>query len=185
MVRLELAMQLLQPRCRLVEAAPGEDMREGCLRRLGAWPRVLRDVAERAAAQHQPSLGVVLAGEHLEEARLAGPVAADEPDLVAGGHGEARVGQNPARRDVDGEVADLEHESGCYPHREAAFGLHQHGRRSHETVPSRHRTFLWDPRGGRRMRRWLKRRLDLERRGPLFPPRAPTPRGPGLWASAP
>src|SRR5260370_15733543 len=85
MVRLELAMQLLQPRCRLVESAPGEDVREGCLHRLGAWPRVLRHVAERAAAQHQPSLGVVLAAEHLQEARLARPAAADEPDLVAGG----------------------------------------------------------------------------------------------------
>src|SRR5260370_38313328 len=104
MVRLELAMQLLQPRCRLVEAAPGEDMREGCLRRLGAWPRVLRHVAERAAAQHQPSLGVVLAGEHLQDARLAGPVAADEPALLAGGPAAARVGQNPAPPPLDAEV---------------------------------------------------------------------------------
>src|SRR6266851_7620160 len=117
MVRLELAVQFLKPGRRLVEATSGEDVREGRLRRFGAGPWVLRHISQRAAAEHQPRLRVVLAREHLEEARLARSVAAHEPDLVAGGHGEARVGQNPARRDVDGEVADLEHECGWYPHR--------------------------------------------------------------------
>src|SRR2546428_4910132 len=114
MVSLELAVQLFEARRGLVETASGEDVRKRRLRRLGAGPRVLRDIAERAAAQHEAGLGVVLPREHLEQAGLARTVSPHQPDLVAGGHGEAGVGQDTARRDVDGEVADLQHEWGCY-----------------------------------------------------------------------
>ena len=102
-------MKLGEPRRRAVETAARKDVRECGLRRLRARPRVLRDVAERPAAQHQAGGRVVLAGEHLEQAGLAGAVPADEADLVPRGDGEARVRQHPLRHDVDGEVSDLEH----------------------------------------------------------------------------
>jgi len=69
----------------------------------------LRHVAERASLQDDARRRVVFARQDLEQARLAGAVAADQADLVAGGHGEARVGKHPARGDVDGEIPDLQH----------------------------------------------------------------------------
>src|SRR6476661_2534516 len=46
--------------------------------------RILRGVADRAAAQHQPGRRLRLAGQDLGQRRLAGPVATDESDLVTG-----------------------------------------------------------------------------------------------------
>src|SRR5437660_9558607 len=46
--------------------------------RSGPRPRILRHVAERSAAKHDPAGSVVLTGQNLEQARLANAVAADK-----------------------------------------------------------------------------------------------------------
>ena len=106
-VVLELDVQLGELSRGAVEAAPGQDVRQSRRSRLASRPRVLRHVAESPAMQGDAGGCVVLAREHLEQARLTGAVAAHQADLVAFGHGEARVGENPARDHVDGEIADL------------------------------------------------------------------------------
>ena len=54
-------------------------------------PRILRQVAEAALAHDLAARRLERAAEHLEQARLAGAVAADEADLVARHHGERGV----------------------------------------------------------------------------------------------
>ena len=103
-------MQLRQTRGRAVESSARQDVGQRRLAGFSARPGILRHVAERSAAQHKAARGIVFAGEHLEQGRFAGPVAPDQSDLVTRTDGEARVGQDPARGDVDGEVADLEHD---------------------------------------------------------------------------
>ena len=76
-VLLQTPVQLLQPLGRAVESAPREDVRQRRLRRFGAGPRVLRDVAKRPAAEDQAGGRIVLGREHLQEAGLARAVAAD------------------------------------------------------------------------------------------------------------
>ena len=73
--------------------------------------RVLRQVAEAALA-HDPAGGRLgLAAEHLEQAGLAGAVAADEADLVPGHDGEVgRLDDEPAA-DLHREPLGLEHRS--------------------------------------------------------------------------
>ena len=115
MVVLELAVQLDQSRRGAVQAAARQDVRKRAVGGFCARPRILRDVAKCAAAQHEAGRGVVLAGQHLEQARLARAIAADEPDLVPGVDSEAGVGEHAARRDVDGESSGLQHGvSNCY-----------------------------------------------------------------------
>ena len=62
--------------------------------------RVLRQVAESALAQDLARDRLVGAAEHLEQAGLTGPVAADETDLVLGHDGEGRVFQETATADL-------------------------------------------------------------------------------------
>ena len=61
--------------------------------------RVLRQVAESALRRILPGR-LVGAAEHLEQAGLTGPVAADETDLVHGHDGEGRVFQETATADL-------------------------------------------------------------------------------------
>ena len=72
-------------------------------------PRVLGQVAEAAGAVHDAGVGVCGAAQHLEQARLAGPVAADQADLVAGADREAGSLEDDGATHLDGELADLQH----------------------------------------------------------------------------
>ena len=92
------------------------------LGRFGPGARVLRNVAERATAQHETCRGIVLAGQDLEQARLAGAVTANQSHLVARGDCEVGVRQNAASRDVYSEITDLEHAGNCYLRGRPAFG---------------------------------------------------------------
>jgi len=103
-------VQLGETRGRPVETSPREDVRERRIRRLRARPRILGHVAQRPAAEHKPARGIVLTGQDLEQARLARAVAPDQAHLVARGDGEARVREDAARGDVDGETTDLKHD---------------------------------------------------------------------------
>ena len=73
--------------------------------------RVLRQVAEAALADDAPGRRLGLAAEDAEQAGLAGAVAADEADLVAGHDGEVgRLDDEPAA-DLHRESLRLEHRS--------------------------------------------------------------------------
>ena len=73
--------------------------------------RVLRQVPEGALADDPTGGRLGLATEDAEQAGLAGAVAADEADLVAGHHGEVgRLDDEPAA-DLDRETLRLEHRS--------------------------------------------------------------------------
>src|SRR5215471_11530063 len=106
MVVLEPAVKLGEVRGRTVQATTGQDVGQRGVSRLASGPRVLRHVAEGPASEHDPTGRVLIAAEDLEQACLAGAVTADQADLVAGGHGETRIGQDAARSYVDGEVPD-------------------------------------------------------------------------------
>ena len=79
----------------LVEAAGGQDAvaREHLEVDVA---RVLREVADLAAAGDRAGGGLALAGEDPGERRLAGAVAADQADLVAGADAEGRALQQQA-----------------------------------------------------------------------------------------
>ena len=71
--------------------------------------RILRQVAEAALAQHLPGGRFDLAAEHPEQAGLAGAVAADEADLVAGHDGEAGRLDDEPTADLHREPLRLQH----------------------------------------------------------------------------
>src|SRR3546814_10051818 len=102
LVLLHLQAQLLDAGHRLVEPAPGEDVAH---RRGGLVDavelRVLGQVAEPAAAVDYAGEGRVGATEHLEQAGLAGAVAAHEADLVAGADSEADPVEDDGAADFD------------------------------------------------------------------------------------
>src|SRR5438128_608170 len=80
-------------------------------------PRTARAPARRVCALRptaRSAAGRPCRAEDLEQARLAGAVAPHQADLVSRGDGEARVRQHAARGDVDGKVADLQHEARHY-----------------------------------------------------------------------
>src|SRR3989442_7488374 len=79
------------------------------MRSFPAGWRVLRHVTQGPATQHEAGRRVVLAGQHLEQARLAHPVAADEADLVAGVDREACIAEHASCRDIDGKSSRLDH----------------------------------------------------------------------------
>ena len=111
-VLLHLEAQLLDADHRLVEPAPGEDVAHRGGGVVDAVePRVLREVPEAAAAVHDAGVRVRGAAEHLQQARLAGAVAADQPDLVAGADREAGAVEDDVAADLDRELPDLQHPS--------------------------------------------------------------------------
>src|SRR3954447_25836696 len=83
------------------------DSRAGLVGVLDA--RVLWQVAEATFAHHLPGRRLERAAENPEQRRLAGAVAADDADLVAGHHREAGVGQEHPTARFDGETLRLEH----------------------------------------------------------------------------
>ena len=73
--------------------------------------RVLRQVAEAAGVVHDAAGRRAGAGQHLEQGGLAGAVAADQADLVAGAHGERHAVEEGRPTCLDAEVPGLEHRS--------------------------------------------------------------------------
>src|SRR5437016_12360438 len=82
------------------------------MRSFRAGSRVLRHITQGPATQHEAGRRVVLAGQHLEQARLAHPVAADEADLVACVDREACIAEHASCRDIDGKSSRLDHGGG-------------------------------------------------------------------------
>ena len=88
---LDAEPELLDAQDRLVEPPPGQDVREaGGVDAGPARMGVLREVADAGGMRHHPGRGGGLARDDLEHRGLAGAVAADEPDGVAGVQAEAR-----------------------------------------------------------------------------------------------
>ena len=66
----------------------------------GAGLELLRQVADRAGADHPAGVGRLQAGEHAQQRRLADPVRADDADAVARGDDERHAVQH-----LDGGIA--------------------------------------------------------------------------------
>ena len=102
--------QLLDPFELFVDAAARQHVGHG-----GAAVEDARDagilgqVAEPALARHAPGGRFDGATEHPEQARLAGAVAADDADLVAGHDGEAGRLDNESAADLHRELLRLQH----------------------------------------------------------------------------
>ena len=126
-------------------------------------PGVLRQVAEPAAAVHDPGVRVGRAAEHLQQAGLAGAVAADQADLVAGAHREAGAFEDDVAAHLDRELPDLQHGRPCS---QAAARPRRMDCATRAGVSPGPCPPL--PRGSSSVRRW---RHPFTRRG-----RAPTPR---------
>ena len=71
--------------------------------------RLLGEVAEVPAAQHRPGPGNGVSDESPYQGRLAGPVSADQADLVAWLHAERRLFEEEAGAKFDSEISDDEH----------------------------------------------------------------------------
>ena len=109
-VLLHLDAQLLDADHGLVEPAARQDVAHGRGGVVDAVePRVLGQVAEAAGAVDDPGEGHLRAAQHLEQARLAGAVAADQADLVAGADREAGPLEDDGATHLDGELTDLQH----------------------------------------------------------------------------
>src|SRR3546814_12154162 len=76
-------------------------------RRLAAAGSLLTDpadgvlAAERAAQLDAAEVGLQLAADHLQQGGLAGPVAADQADMVTGRDGRAGVVEQDAAGDTE------------------------------------------------------------------------------------
>ena len=104
--------QLLHALGRLVEGLARQDV--GQPRRVGHLAQlagVLGQEAQLPLDGHRAVVGGRLAAEDLEQAGLAGPVAAHQPDLVTGADGEGRPFQCEASPDLDAQLAGLKHAS--------------------------------------------------------------------------
>ena len=73
--------------------------------------RLLRDVAQLRIARHRDRtiVGRDLAFQKTQQRRLAGAVAPDEPDLVAGRYSGGRRIENRPAFDTVGEIIDVQH----------------------------------------------------------------------------
>ena len=110
-VGAHVPLGLPEPPYHLVQAARGEDPVAG--EHVGvAGARVLRQVADAAGGDDLAGRGQRVPGEDLGERGLAGAVAADEADLVAGGDAEADVLHQQACARADLELVCGDHVTG-------------------------------------------------------------------------
>jgi hypothetical protein len=104
--------QLLEAHELLVDAATAEDVGDrGAAVEDAGDARVLRQVTEPALAHDAAADRLGGAAEHPEQAGLAGPVAADDADLVARHQREGRVLHHEAATHLHRQPTDLQH--GC------------------------------------------------------------------------
>ena len=101
--------ELLEALGHLLEPAGLQDVGEGRVRLGLASPRLLPQVAEPAPDDRTPGERRLVAGDHVEQARLAGAVAADDAGLVAGAQRERQAFEDRGPGDLDRQVGDLEH----------------------------------------------------------------------------
>ena len=93
-----------------VDAAPGQDVGDrGAAVEHSGDAGILRQVAERAGVDHATRGRLDLTAQHPEQARLARPVAADQPDLVPGHDGEVGRPDDEPATDLYRESLGLEH----------------------------------------------------------------------------
>ncbi len=110
-VLLHLDPQLLDAGHGLVEAAARQDVLDGGAAVQHAGDAgVLGQVPEPADAGDRAGHRGGRPAQDPQQARLAGPVAADEADLVPGAHGEGGVGHNQTPTDLHAETAGHEHD---------------------------------------------------------------------------
>ena len=94
--------QLLEAGEVVVDVATREHVRDGGASVVHAGdPWILRQVSEATLAHDFATRRLGFTAEHLEQARLARTVPADEADLVLGHHGERGVLDDEAATDLD------------------------------------------------------------------------------------
>ncbi len=107
-VLLHREAKLLDAHGRLIESATRQHVSQcGHAVEQAGDPRILREVAERALAVDDTCRGGSGATEHAEQARLAGTVAADEADLVAGADRERSAFDDEASTDLHRDLTGL------------------------------------------------------------------------------
>ncbi len=107
---LDHEAQLLDPGRGGIEATTGEHVRHrGRFHTRAAGAGVLGEEAQVVGSEDHPGGRGCLTREHLQEARLARAVAADQADLVAGPEAERRVEERGPSADLDRELPYLEH----------------------------------------------------------------------------
>src|SRR4029079_434539 len=100
---------LLEAAAQVDEAARGQDVLEREIVVLGAvLPRVLAEVADGAPPGDRTPGRFLLPRKHLHRAGLAGPVAADHADLVAGAQVEGEVVHDDLAAYLDDQPTRLE-----------------------------------------------------------------------------
>src|ERR1700687_1790120 len=90
MIVFELSVEVGQTSGGAVEATPGQYVGEGGVGSLAPRTRVLRYIAERAPSQDQARGWIVFPGQDLQQAGLAGAVAAGPTHRFPGSTAEAR-----------------------------------------------------------------------------------------------
>ena len=103
--------ELLHAVRQLVELAARQDVGQtGGLNLSRQAAGVLGQEAERSAYPGAAARRRELPAQDPQQGRLAGAVAADQSDLVAGAHREGRLHEGEAPADFHAQVAGLEHE---------------------------------------------------------------------------
>ena len=111
-VLLDLETELLETHDGVVERAPRQHVAErGRRRPRAAMPRpwVLGEIAEGTTAADRAAGRRRLAAQHLQQAGLAGTVATDQADLLAGAHDQRGVLDHGTPTHLDGQLAGLDH----------------------------------------------------------------------------
>ncbi len=101
--------ELLQALGHLLEPAGLQHMRERGVRMDLPSARLLPEVAEPAADDGSAGERRFVTGDHVEQARLAGPIASHDAGLVAGAQRQGQALEDRGAGDLDGQVGDLEH----------------------------------------------------------------------------
>ncbi len=104
------ARSLFEPDRSFVQAPPRQNVRQPAGLHLGGQPaRVLGEEADGPHGLDLAGGGHQIPAQDLEEARLAGSVAAHQTDLVAGAYAEGGVLQSQAPADFDAQVGRHKH----------------------------------------------------------------------------
>jgi hypothetical protein len=101
--------ELLEPLPHLREAPRLENVHQsGVVVGLAVLARVLTQVPDGAATEHRPGNRCRFTREHAQQARLAGPVPTDDPDLVAEPEGKRQPLDDRPAGHLDAEPTYLQ-----------------------------------------------------------------------------